>query len=78
MSLQRKHANGHASIFATIEHVVRKADGGGWRDNVVLAHGKCNSGRHGEPEGYQAHLDAMRKKARMLAQELEFDLRSSA
>lgn len=73
MSLQRKHAKGNASIYCTFEHLIPRRDGGRWRmDNLVGAHGKCNSGREANPE-----KKARRKKRRQqqfseLIKELEF------
>jgi 5-methylcytosine-specific restriction endonuclease McrA len=73
MSLQHRNRNGNASIYATLEHVKRKADGGTlYYTNAVVAHGKCNSGRHGQEAGYQEHLERMRKRFAVLAKELEF------
>lgn len=73
MSLQIRHRAGNGNVYCTLEHLVRKADGGTlYHANVVAAHGKCNSGRHGEEGGYQEHLRKMQNKFAMLARELEF------
>jgi hypothetical protein len=44
----------NAGLFATIEHLVRLHDGGGWdRENLRLAHRKCNCSRKHDPSAVE-------------------------
>lgn len=73
MSLQYRHRGGNQNVYCTLEHLKRRSDGGTlYFTNVVAAHGKCNSGRHGKIKGYKEHFEKMKAKFEMLCHELEF------
>lgn len=71
MTLRRKGNQTPPVNFATFEHVIRRADGGGnGDDNVVLACRKCNNERHSDPHlrkpkgSVKAHKSARRQSER--------------
>lgn len=72
MSLMLKHRNGHASLYTTLDHIVKREHGGTYHiSNVVAAHGACNAARdHDVP--FHDHKTRMQKRLAFYMKELEF------